>query len=91
MEPARVNSAVDAQLVRTLARMALQILDQELNAPSSESLSRGSPEPKGAQETSRDNSHAKPDGDGGADRGTTRRSPTDAPLALGSTDDVHPA
>jgi hypothetical protein len=88
MKPAHVNSAVDFQLVRTLARMALRVLEQGRDAPSSESPSRGSPEPKETQETSYGRSRAKPDGDGGEDTGTGHRSTSGAPLPLGRTDDA---
>ena len=54
MEPASVSSAVDVRLIRTLAQMALRVLEQGLDAPSSESLSRVSPEPPDTPETSVD-------------------------------------
>jgi hypothetical protein len=91
MGPAHVNSAVDLRLIRTLARMAMQILDQGLDAPSRERLSRVSPEPKGTPETSCASSRATPQGDGGEDAGAASPSPTGAPLAAGSVDDVPPA
>ncbi len=91
MEPAHVNSAVDVRLIRILARMALRILEQGLDEPSGERLSRGSPEPKRTQETSCDRSRAKPDGDGGQDAGSTHRSATGVRLPWGRTDDVPPA
>jgi hypothetical protein len=91
MEPARLNSAVDLRLVRTLARMALRVLEQGRDAPPSASPSRVSPEPKGTQETSGERSRAQPKGDDREDAGTTQLSATGAPLPLGRTDDVHPA
>jgi hypothetical protein len=91
MEPASVTSPIDVRLIRTLAKMALRVLEQGRDAPSSESPSRVSPGPKGTQETSCDRSRAQPDGDGGEDAGTARRSPTGVPLAVGSADDVPPA
>jgi hypothetical protein len=91
MEPVRLSSEIDTRLIRTLAKMALRILDKGLDEPSSASLSPMSPEHKGTQETSCDSSRAKPQRDGCEDAVTARRSPTGAPLALVSTDDVHPA
>lgn len=54
MEPASVSSAVDMRLIRILAKMALQILDQGLDTPSRESPPRVSPEPPDTPETSGD-------------------------------------
>jgi hypothetical protein len=54
MEPASVTSAVDVRLIRILAKMAWQILDQRQDEPSSESSSRVSPEPPEPPETSVD-------------------------------------
>jgi len=59
MEPASVSSAVDMRLIRILARMALRVLDQGLDAPSSESPSRVSPEPPETPETSWDASKGR--------------------------------
>jgi len=44
MDPASVSSATDLRLIHILAKMALRILDQGVDAPSRESLSRVSPE-----------------------------------------------
>jgi hypothetical protein len=52
MEPASASSAIDTQLIRTLAQMALRVLNQGLDEPSSESLSRVRPEPPETPETS---------------------------------------
>jgi hypothetical protein len=52
MEPASVSSAVDTRLIRILAQMAMQLLDQGLDAPSSKDLSRVRPEPPETLETS---------------------------------------
>jgi hypothetical protein len=54
MEPASVTSAIDLRLIRTLAKMALHVLEQGLDEPSSESLSRVHPEPPETPETSVD-------------------------------------
>jgi hypothetical protein len=80
MEPASVTSAIDLRLIRILAKMALQLLDQGLDKPSRESLSHGNPEHKGTQETLRDGSFGKPDGDSGEDVGPGRQSATGTPL-----------
>jgi hypothetical protein len=50
MGPASLSSAIDMRLIRTLAKIALRILDKGLDEPSSESLSHVSPEHKGTQE-----------------------------------------
>lgn len=91
MEPARVSSAVDMRLIRILAKMALRILDTGLDGPPSESFSRVSPGQQETQDTSRDGSRGRPDGDGYEDPGTGHRSAPGAPLPLGSTDDIHSA
>jgi hypothetical protein len=59
MEPTSMGSAVDVRLIRILAKMALQILDQGLDTPSRESPSRGSPEPPETPETSWDASKGR--------------------------------
>jgi hypothetical protein len=74
MEPASVTSAIDLRLIRTLAKMALRVLEQGRDAPSRESPSRVSPEHQGTPETSRDGSPGKPDGDGCKDAGSRHRS-----------------
>jgi hypothetical protein len=59
MEPASVSSAIDMRLIRILAKMALQILDQGLDTPSHESPSHVSPEHKGTPEPSWDASKGR--------------------------------
>ena len=54
MEPTSATSAVDSRLIRILAKMVTQILDQRQHEPSSERLSRGSPEPPEPSEPSWD-------------------------------------
>jgi hypothetical protein len=52
MEPARVSFSFNSQLIYILARMALRVLEQGLDAPSSKDLSRVCPEPPETPETS---------------------------------------
>jgi hypothetical protein len=75
MGTASASSAIDLRLIRVLAAMVLQVLEKGLEQPSTESLSRVSPEHQGTQETSDDRSRAKPQGDGCEEAGPARRSP----------------
>jgi hypothetical protein len=90
MDQARLSSAIDVQLIRTLAKMALQLLNKGLDEPSSESPSHVSRRHKGTQEASYDGSRAKPTGDGYKDAGPGHRSAPGAPLTLGRADDAPP-
>jgi hypothetical protein len=54
MEPPSATSAIDARLIRILAQMALRVLNQGLNEPSSERLARVRPEHPETPETSWD-------------------------------------
>ena len=59
MEPASATSAIDSRLIRILAQMAMQILDQRQEEPSSERLSPGSPEHPEPSESSWDASKGR--------------------------------